>query len=109
NRYVYYHGWDTHVYRTGWFVHSRPFIVVNNIYVNRRPRIVVVNRTVINRGVHWDRLGRYNYVHRKVAWERDGRRAPRGYVAGAGPDRRGGRDDDGRGGRDDDRGRNPSW
>lgn len=108
HRHVYYHGWDTHRYRSGWFVHSRPFIVVNHIYVHRGPRIVVVNHRVINRGVHWDRMGRYNYLHRQVAWERDGRRAPRGYVAGA--DRRGGRDDDRRGGRDDDdRGRNPSW
>ena len=108
HRHVYYHGWDTHRYRSGWFVHSRPFIVVNNFYVHRGPRIVVVNHHVINRGVHWDRMDRYNYLHRRVAWERDGRRGPRGYVAGA--DRRGGRDDDDRrGGRDDDRGRNPSW
>lgn len=98
HRYVYYHGWDVVRYRHGWFVSSRPFIVINHIYVRPRPTIVVVNHTIVNRHVGWDRFDRYNYVHRRVTWVRPGRAVNRHY---AGNDRR----DDGR----DDRGRGPSW
>jgi Protein of unknown function (DUF3300) len=123
HRHVYYHGWDVRGRRDGWYHRSRPYIVVNNIYVNRGPTIVVVNRTVRNRRVDYDRFDRYNYVHRRVTWDRHRRDDGRRYAGNNGPswdgdrkgDRKGDRDDDRRDdnrgidNRGDDRSRNPSW
>ena len=69
-RHVYYHGWDTYAYHSRWLHRSRPYIVVNNIYIHSRPTVVVVNRRVFDRRVDYDRFDRYNYVHRRVAWDR---------------------------------------
>ncbi len=125
HRHVYYHGWDVRGRRNGWYHRSRPYIVVNNIYVHRGPTIVVVNRTVRNRYVDYDRFDRYNYVHRRVAWDRHRRDDGRRYAGNNGPswdgDRKRDRDDDRRDDdrrddnrRDDNRGnddrsRSPSW
>lgn len=100
-RHVFYHGWDPYVYRVGWIPRSRPFIVINHIYVHPRPRVVVVNRRVINRHVDYRRFARYNTVHRQVVWERHDRQTGRRYANRA----RSWRAD----GRDDRASRNPSW
>lgn len=72
HHHVYYHGWThpIHAHNHGWWSRSRPYVVVNNIYVNPRHTTVVLNRTVVHRRVHFDRLGGYNQVHRRVTWDR---------------------------------------
>lgn len=91
-RHVYYHGWHDfrHSHHRHWYGRSRPYIVVNNIYVNRRHTTVVINRRVVQRRVHYDRMDRYNTVHRRVSWDRRREHEVRRQV----------------GGRDD---RGPSW
>lgn len=72
-RHVYYHGWSHYRHahhHHGWHYRSRPFIVVNNIYVSPRHTTIVINHRVVNRRVHYDRLGGYNTVHRRVNWDR---------------------------------------
>lgn len=100
-RHVFYHGWDPHVYRAGWIHRSRPFVVVNHIYIQPRPRVVIVNRGVSNRHVDYRRVARYNAVHRQVSWERHDGRAGRRYADTA-PSR-------GISSRDDRAARSPSW
>lgn len=85
---VYYHGWHAGPH---WVVVSRPFIVINPIYVSPRYTTVVVNRRVVNRRFDGRRLDKYRVVHRGTTFDRRGN----------GPDRRG----VAKGGRDDDRGR----
>jgi hypothetical protein len=60
---VFYHGWD---HGGGWVARSRPFIHINNVYVNNNYRNVAVNRTVLSRRVNYASLNRYNAVHRDV-------------------------------------------
>jgi hypothetical protein len=82
-RHVYYHGWDhhRHVHRHhGWHHRSRPFIVVNHIYVNPRHTTIVINHRVVNRRVHYDRLGGYNTVHRRTTWDRRRQHEERRYA-----------------------------
>ena len=43
-RHVYYHGWRDRGHHYGWYHRSRPYIVVNNIYVNPRRTTVIINR-----------------------------------------------------------------
>lgn len=72
-RHVYYHGWSDYRHahhHHGWHYRSRPFIVVNNIYVSPRHTTIVINHRVVNRRVHYGRLGGYNTVHRRVTWDR---------------------------------------
>jgi len=61
---IYYHGWGDHL--APWAVRSRPFIRVNNVYVNNRYRNITVNRDVVRRSVNYDNLRQYNAVHREV-------------------------------------------
>jgi hypothetical protein len=56
-------GWNDH-----WISRGRPFVQVNNFYVNDRFRNINVNRTVINRTVNVNNINRYNYVHRDVTY-----------------------------------------
>lgn len=86
---VYYHGWQG----PHWVVVSRPWIVVNPIYISRRHTVIVVNRRIGDRRVDYRRLNRYSWVHRGTSFDR---RA----------DRDRGREID-RGGRRDDRGYAP--
>ncbi|MFI5058468.1 MAG: DUF3300 domain-containing protein [Candidatus Acidiferrales bacterium] len=60
---IFYHGWGGG-YDRGWIGRSRPFIRVNNVYVNNRYTNITVNRTVINRTVNYNSINRYNSVHR---------------------------------------------
>ncbi len=60
---IYYHGWE---HGGGWVTRSRPFVRVNNVYVNNNFRSVFVNRTVVNRPVNYNNLNRYDSVHRGV-------------------------------------------
>ncbi|HVH39636.1 MAG TPA: DUF3300 domain-containing protein [Gemmatimonadaceae bacterium] len=69
-RHVYYHGWNNHRRGRGWYSRSRPYIVVNNIYVNRHYTTVVINRRVVDRRVNYHNVGRYDRVHRGVTWDR---------------------------------------
>jgi hypothetical protein len=62
-RRVLYNGWDS---GGGWVGRSRPFIRVNNVYVNNNFRNVFGNRTVVNRTVNYGNLNRFNGVHREV-------------------------------------------
>lgn len=95
---VYYHGW--HVHGPRWVVVSRPWIVINPIYIAPRHTVIVVNRGVIHR--RWDTryVRRYSVVHRGTSFDRH----DRGYRrdGGRGYADRGGRSDrDDRYGRDD--------
>lgn len=58
---VFYHGWER---GPVWVTRSRPFIRVNNIYVNNRYQNVIVNRTVVDRRVNYGALDRYHAIHR---------------------------------------------
>jgi len=79
-RHVYYHGWRDRGHHYGWYHRSRPYIVVNNIYVNPRRTTVIINRYVVNRRVHYDRFDRYDTVHRRVDWDRRRRVEERRYA-----------------------------
>jgi uncharacterized membrane protein YgcG len=60
---IYYHGWsDAH----GWIARSRPYIHINNVYVNSNLKNVNVNRSVTARPVNYGNLTRYDSVHRNV-------------------------------------------
>ncbi len=112
HRHVYYHGWDVHGYPGVWYHRSRPFITINHIYVSPRPRVVVVNRTVVHRRVDYRRFDRYNYVHRNVTWDRHGRDDGRRYADGRRSWDRDGRNERGGDGWQGERrgdGRGPSW
>lgn len=84
-RHIYYHGWDRHWHP--WIHRSRPFIVINNIYVRPRPRVVIVNRRVVDRYVDYRGFDRYDYVHRRLAWDRARPRSGRGVADGPSWDR----------------------
>jgi hypothetical protein len=60
---VFYHGWER---GGGWMNRSRPFVRINNVYVNHNYRNVFVNRSVVNRRVNYNNLNRYDAVHRGV-------------------------------------------
>jgi hypothetical protein len=68
---VYYHGWSVHGPR--WVVVSRPWIVINPIYIAPRHTVIVVNRGVVNR--RWDTryVRRYGVVHRGATFDRHDR------------------------------------
>jgi hypothetical protein len=67
HRGIFYHGWEGPL-APRWAVRARPYVRVNNIYVNEHYRNVVVNRGVLNRPVNVDNLNRYNAVHRDVRY-----------------------------------------
>ena len=59
---IYYHGWDG----PGWIHRCRPYVHVNNVYVDRRYSDVHINRDVIHRNVGIGNIERYNAIHRDV-------------------------------------------
>jgi uncharacterized membrane protein YgcG len=65
HRRIYYHGWTGGV---GWIARSRPYVRVNNVYVNDNLKNIVVNRGVTTRAVNYGNLTRYDSVHRGVAY-----------------------------------------
>lgn len=62
---IYYTGWQG----GGWIARSRPYIHINNVYVNDRYRNVNVNRAILGRNVNYYNLNRYNSVHRDVKFD----------------------------------------
>ncbi len=69
---VFYHGWER---GPAWVVRSRPFIHMNNIYVNPRNQNVFVNRGVLDHHVNYGALDRYHAIHRGTDFS-NVRRAP---------------------------------
>ncbi len=65
---VFYHGWEGD--RGGWIGRSRLHIHINDVYVNRNLRNVVINRPVIDRRVNYGALNRYDDVHRKANFDK---------------------------------------
>ena len=64
---IIYHAWsDGH----GWIVRSRPYIHINNVYVNNNLKNVTVNRNVTARTINYGSLTRYDSVHRDVQYGR---------------------------------------
>jgi hypothetical protein len=63
---VFYHGWDQ---GRGWMERSRPYVRVNNVYVNNVYRKVTVDRSVVRRPVNYRALGRYDDVHRTTTFD----------------------------------------
>jgi Protein of unknown function (DUF3300) len=63
---VFYHGWDQ---GRGWMERSRPYVHINNVYVNSGYRNVMVDRRVVQRRVNYPALGRYNDVHRRANFD----------------------------------------
>ncbi len=72
HRVVYYHGWDGYGRGHTWYHVSRPFIYINTVYVNPWRTVVVINRRVVHRYVDYRRFDGYNWVHRRVTWDRRG-------------------------------------
>jgi uncharacterized membrane protein YgcG len=65
HRHIYYHGWsDGH----RWIARARPYIRVNNVYVNNGLKNVSINRGVTNRAVNYGNLMRYNSIHQNVTY-----------------------------------------
>lgn len=62
---IIYHAWSG---GRGWIVRSRPFIRMNNVYVNNNFKNVVVNRNVTARALNYNSLARYNSIHRGVSF-----------------------------------------
>lgn len=67
---VYYHGWNGFGRRHTWYHDSRPYIVVNAVYLSPRRSVIVINRNIVHRRVAYDGFDRYNYVHRRTSWDR---------------------------------------
>ena len=63
---VYYHGWER---GHGWMERSRPYIHVNNFYVDNSFRNVRVDRRVVQRSVNYRALGRFDDVHRGATFD----------------------------------------
>ncbi len=63
---VFYHGWE---HGPLWAERSRPFIHVNNVYINNTYRTVIVNRNVVRQPVNYRALNRYDEVHRKANFD----------------------------------------
>ena len=77
-RHVYYDDWRENEWRRdgrregwrdgGWRARARPYVRLNDVYVNRHNEIVNVNRQVVNRPVNVDGMSGYNSVHRDVTF-----------------------------------------
>jgi uncharacterized membrane protein YgcG len=65
HHHIYYHGWSQ---GGAWIARSRPFIHINNVYVNYNFKNVAFNRGVTARPVNYANLTRYNTVHRNVQY-----------------------------------------
>jgi hypothetical protein len=64
---IYYHGWHR---GPRWVVVSRPWVVINPIYVSPRHTTIVINRTVVRRPVNVYNLRHYTVVHRNTNFDR---------------------------------------
>jgi uncharacterized membrane protein YgcG len=62
---IYYHAWSD---KRGWIARSRPYIHINNVYVNKDLKNVAANRRVSARPVNYANLTRYDSVHRNVEY-----------------------------------------
>jgi hypothetical protein len=71
---VIYDGWGGG--DTGWRQRSRPYVQINNVYVNNRYVNVNVNRTVVNRHVDYSNVNRFNSVHHDVNYDNRARTQP---------------------------------
>ncbi len=67
---VFYHGWERN---KGWTTRSRPYVNINNTYVNRNYQNISINRTVVNHNVNYGNLNRFEGVHRDVGYDNLGR------------------------------------
>jgi hypothetical protein len=63
---VFYHGWNQ---GRGWMERSRPYVHINNVYVNSGYRNVTIDRNVVQRRVNYQALGRYDDVHRGTSFD----------------------------------------
>ena len=68
---VYYHGWE---HGPEWVTRSRPYVHINNTYVNLNYNTVIVNREVTRREVNYRALDRYDSVHRRTDFDNVRRR-----------------------------------
>jgi uncharacterized membrane protein YgcG len=78
HRHIYYHGWSE---GRGWIARSRPYVHINNVYVNYNLKNVAANRGVTARAVNYSNLTRYNSVHQNVNYART--RVNTGFTGGA--------------------------
>ena len=63
---VYYHGWER---GHGWMERSRPYVHVDNVYVNNSFRNVRVDKHVVQRSVNYRALSRFDDVHRGATFD----------------------------------------
>ena len=70
---IFYHGW----HGPRWVERSRPFVRINNVYVNDRFRDIRVNRDIVRRNVRVENLNRFNTVHRDANFNNFARRNDR--------------------------------
>ncbi|HEY1268624.1 MAG TPA: DUF3300 domain-containing protein [Candidatus Binatia bacterium] len=70
---IFYHGWRG----PRWVERSRPFVRINNVYVNDRFRTVRFNRDIVRRNVRVDNLNRFNTIHRDANFNNFARRNER--------------------------------
>jgi hypothetical protein len=82
-RRVIYDGWNG----GGWRARSRPYVRINNVYVNNNYRSVPINRAVVNRPVNYANVNRFNSVHRNVTYDNRARINARGNERGPQVDR----------------------
>jgi uncharacterized membrane protein YgcG len=64
---IFYHAWS---HGRGWITRSRPYIHINNVYVNDNFKNIAVNRSVTARAVNYGSLARYDSVHQDVQYGR---------------------------------------
>ncbi|HEY1373722.1 MAG TPA: DUF3300 domain-containing protein, partial [Candidatus Binatia bacterium] len=70
---IFYHGW----HGPRWVERSRPFVHINNVYVNDRFRTVRFNRDIVRRRVRVENLNRFNTIHRNANFNNFARRNER--------------------------------
>src|SRR5581483_291690 len=70
---IFYHGWRG----PRWVERSRPFVRINNVYVNDRFRSIRVNRDIVRRSVRVENLNRFNTIHRNSNFNNFARRNDR--------------------------------
>jgi uncharacterized protein DUF3300 len=64
-RRLFYHGWSI---MNGWVARARPYVHVNNVYVNNANLNVNINRSVLALPVNRTNLAHYNSVHPNVSY-----------------------------------------
>jgi len=63
---VFNHGWER---GPGWVQRSRPYVHINNVYVNPSQRNAIINPHVTQRRVNYRALNRYDDVHRGATFD----------------------------------------